>query len=72
MNKLKLELVNKEKEYKQIVRQSRGVSSFDTLVERKDSTKSFTEFDFRVMKKKYEEAKKRYEELYSQKGKSCS
>lgn len=69
LQKLKKDLRRKEKEYQQIVKLSRGVSSFDTLVERKDSSTSFTEFDFAVMKRKYKEAKKRFDDLKQEKEK---
>lgn len=69
LRKLKQDLRSKEKEYQQIVKTSRGVSSFDTLLERKDDSASFTEFDYAVMKKKYKEAKKRFDDLQAEKEK---
>lgn len=69
LNKLRSDLRSKEKEYKEIVKTSRGVSSFDTLLESKDDSASFTEFDFAVMKKKYKEAKRRFDDLTAEKEK---
>jgi predicted nuclease with TOPRIM domain len=69
LGKLKRDLASKEKEYKDVVRTSRGASSFDSLIDAKDSSTSYTEFDFAVMKKKYADAKKRYDDLKAEKEK---
>lgn len=66
---LKKDLTNKENEYKSIIKSSRGLSSFDSFLDNKNKTASYSEFDFAVMKKKFQEAKKRYDNLKVEKEK---
>ncbi|MGB0452299.1 MAG: hypothetical protein ACPGJV_01190 [Bacteriovoracaceae bacterium] len=67
VDRLREDLKVKEREYKKLIGSSRGVSSLDSLIEKKDRASSFSQFDVNVLKAQFKKLKKKYEELLSQK-----